>query len=210
MAIYHKYGLYAKIVNMGKYRETLSAVKRIVKAANDSKDNKYGPSVWRYHLEVVADYALKLAKILKADKEVVELAAYLHDYAALLKGDNDKQHHVLGAKEAERILSSLGFSAYKTQLVVECILCHRGSVPLKRKTLEAKIIASADAMSHFRYMPDMFNLAYNRHGLGTDEGAAWLRAKLERSWAKIMPVGRDMIKKDKQLFFSLLDQVLKD
>lgn len=192
------------------YRSILDEVKRIVKAANDAPTNKYGPSVWRYHLEVVADYALKLAKKLKADREVVELAAYLHDYAALADGKNDKRHHILGAKEAKRILLSLGYSKEKTDLVAECILCHRGSVPLKRRTKEAKIIASADAMSHFRYIPDMFYLAYNRHGLSTEEGAAWLKGKLKRSWNKIaISEGRKMIKKDRELFLAILNQVLK-
>jgi putative nucleotidyltransferase with HDIG domain len=191
------------------YENILKIVKAAVKAANDSPANKYGPSVWKYHLEVVAAYALKLAKKLGADREVVELAAYLHDYAALLSSKNDKNHHVLGAKEARKMLLALGYSKEKTEMVAECVLCHRGSVPLKRRTAEARIIASADAMSHFRYLPDMFYLAYNRHGLETDEGAAWLWGKLNRSWAKIMPEGRKIIKKDRDLFLKILGQVLK-
>ena len=191
------------------YSQIIRAVKKAVKAANDAPSNKYGPSVWRYHLEVVAAYSLKLAKKLKADLEVVELAAYLHDYAALLKGSNDKNHHILGAREAKKMLLALGYPEDKVQVVAECILCHRGSVKLARPTIEAKILASADAMSHFRYIPDMFYLAYNRHGFETDEGAAWLKGKLERSWAKIIPEGRKLIKKDKDLFFEILNQILK-
>lgn len=191
------------------YPQIIRAVKTVVKTANDAPSNKYGASVWRYHLEVVADYSFKLAKKLKADKEIVELAAYLHDYAALLNPKNDKKHHILGAKEARKILLGLGYSKDKTEAVAQCILCHRGSVKMTRPTIEAKILASADAMSHFRYIPDMFYLTYNRHGFETDEGAVWLKGKLERSWAKIIPVGRKLIKKDKDLFFGILNQVLK-
>ncbi len=190
-----------------KYQDILRKVKEKVKAANDSPKNKYGVSVWKYHLELVAGYALKLAKELKADAQVVELAAYLHDYAALLDAKNDKDHHILGAKEAEAMLSSLGYHLDKTKAVAECVLCHRGSVKLARPTLEAKIVASADAMSHFSCAPDMFYLAYNRHGLETEEGVAWLRGKLERSWSKIIPEGKRIIKKNRDLFFKMLDQV---
>lgn len=191
------------------YQRIIKEVKRLVKAANDAPTNKYSPSVWKYHLEIVAFYALKLAKKLKADLEIVELAAYLHDYAALLKRENAKKHHILGAQAAEKILSALGYPDDKTKSVAQCILCHRGSVKMKKPTIEAKIVASADAMSHFRCIPDMFYLAYNRHSLGSEEGAAWLKAKLLRSYDKMIPAGRKLIKKDKELFFKILNQVLE-
>ena len=192
------------------YPAIIKAVKKLVKAANDSPRNKYGVTVWKYHLELVAEYGAKLAKKLQADAKVVELAAYLHDYASLLDEKNAKQHHLLGAKLAGKILSKLGLPEDKIEAVQECILCHRGSVRIKTKSLEAKIIASADAMSHFYFIPDMFFLAYGVHKLQTDEGAAWLKAKLQRSWDKIvLPAGREIIKKDRKLFLEILDQVLQ-
>ena len=192
------------------YKKIISEVKRIVKAANDSPKNKYGKTVWPYHLELVVRYALALGRKLKTDLEVLELAAYLHDFAALKEAKNDKEHHIIGARLAGELLAKLGLEKEKIAAVKECILRHRGSVPLKKKTLEAKIISSADAMSHFYYIPDMFFLAYGVHRLETDEGARWLMEKLRRSYKKIMPEGREMIKKDKKIFFEILNQILKN
>jgi len=182
----------------------------MVKEANDSPRNKYGDTVWKYHLELVVRYALAMATKLKADTNVVILAAYLHDYASLLNIKNATKHHAEGAKIAGQILKKLGLPPEKIKAVKDCIFSHRGSVRIKKRTLEAKIIASADAMSHFYYIPDMFYLAYGVHKLKTEEGAVWLKAKLQRSWDKIvLPVGREIIKKDRKLFLEVLDQILK-
>jgi hypothetical protein len=192
------------------YKAIIKTVKKLVKEANDSPRNKYGDTVWKYHLCLVAKHALALAKKLSADEEVVVLAAYLHDYASLLDVRNASRHHLEGAKKAGAILKKLGLPAEKIKAVKECIISHRGSVKVRKRTLEAKIIASADAMSHFYYVPDMFYLAYGVHKLKPDEGAAWLKAKLKRSWEKIvLPEGREMIKKDRKLFLEVLGQVLK-
>jgi hypothetical protein len=208
---YVLYGKNGKINHMKyNYAKIIQEVKRLVKAANDSPRNKYSASVWKYHLELVAKYSLALAKKLKADVEVAELSAYLHDYASLLNIKNAPQHHAVGAKLAGKILSQLGLPEKKIQAVKNCILAHRGSVPMAKRTLEAKILASADAMSHFYYIPDMFYLAYGVHKLNSEAGAAWLKAKLQRSWSKIvLPEGRAMIKQDRKLFLEVLDQALK-
>ncbi|MFA5248089.1 MAG: HD domain-containing protein [Patescibacteria group bacterium] len=191
------------------YQNILKEVKRIVLQANNAKANKYGPTVWPYHLEIVAFYSLKLAKKLKADAEVLELAAYLHDYASLINFKNAERHHIIGAQEAKKILTNLGLPKEKIMAVSQCILNHRGSVILKKETTEEKILASADAMSHFSCIPDMLFLAYNIHKLETYEGAVWLKNKLERGWNKIMPEGQKIIKSKKDLFYKVLDQVLK-
>jgi predicted metal-dependent HD superfamily phosphohydrolase len=192
------------------YAKIIREIKSLVKAANDSPRNKYSPSVWKYHLELVAKHCLALAKELKADAEVVELSAYLHDYASLLNKKNAPNHHIVGARLAGEILGKLGLPAEKISAVKDCILSHRGSVKMAKRTIEAKILASADAMSHFYYIPDMFYLAYGVHRLKSDEGAAWLKAKLQRSWNKIvLPEARAMISKDRKLFLEVLDQVLK-
>jgi uncharacterized protein len=196
--------------NKTGYRTIIATVKKMVKEANDSPHNKYGDTVWKYHLGLVAKYGIALAKKLDADMDVVILAAYLHDYASLLDIKNAAKHHIEGAKRAGRILKKLGLPPDKIKAVKDCIFSHRGSVHIKKKTLEAKIIASADAMSHFYYIPDMFYLAYGVHKLKSEEGAVWLKAKLQRSWDKIvLPEGREMIKKDRKLFLEVLDQILK-
>lgn len=191
------------------YPKILTAVKELVLKANNAETNKYGPTVWIYHLQLVAAHALELGEQLKADKEVLELAAYLHDYASLIDFKNAENHHVVGAREAKKILSELALPEEKIIAVANCILKHRGSVPGIKETLEEKILASADAMSHFSCIPDMFFLVYGVHKMKTYEGALWLKNKLERSWEKIMPEGKEIVKEKRKIFYDILDQVLK-
>jgi len=192
------------------YKKIISEVKRIVKEANDSPQNKFGSSVWEYHLESVAKYALILGKKLGADLEVVELASYLHDYSSLVNIKNAKEHHLHSARMAEEILKLTTFPKEKIEKVKACILAHRGSVKMPKKTLEEKIVASADAMAHFNYIPDMFFLVYGINKFKTKEGAFWLKAKLGRSWKKILlPLGRELITDKRKVFLEILNQVLE-
>lgn len=191
------------------YQKILEKVKKTVKEVNDSPNNKFKSSVWLYHIEPVVKYSLILGRKLKADLEVLELAALLHDYAGMKDSKMYKDHHTKGALLAEEILDKLNFPKEKIELVKDAIISHRGSLKLKQKTKEAKILASADAMSHFCFIPDMFFLTYGIHRHKTDEGACWLKRKLDRSWNKIMPEGRKIIKKDRELFLKILDQILK-
>ncbi|MCX7711551.1 MAG: HD domain-containing protein, partial [Clostridia bacterium] len=49
------------------------------------------------HILVVANYAELLAERFNADKEVVELAAYLHDFSVIVDPETANEHHIAGA-----------------------------------------------------------------------------------------------------------------
>jgi uncharacterized protein len=51
-------------------------------------------------------------------------------------------------------------------------------------------------MSHIQQVPSLLYLAYVRRGMGIEEGAAWVRAKLERTWRKLAPPVQDLIRPD--------------
>jgi hypothetical protein len=76
----------------------------------------------------------------------------LHDYAGIKNEDNYENHNLLGAEEAEKILKRFNYSKEKIEKIKHCIYAHRGSVSTGRKTLEAKCVASVDAMAHFDRM----------------------------------------------------------
>jgi uncharacterized protein len=166
---------------------------RIVEDACKRDSNKYGYGIWSHHIVLVVKYAKQLAIELNADQEVVEIAALLHDYAGIKDSSMTKEHHTHGAVEAERILHELGYPEDKIQLVKECIITHRGSVPMKRTTPEAECIASADAMTHVFQVPSLLHLAYVNHGMGIDEGKEWVLSKIQRSMNKLCPEAREMI-----------------
>jgi len=192
------------------YRKIKNSVIRLVHLACVSKKNKFQSRTWECHILPVVEHSLRLGKLLKADLEVLELAAYLHDIASITNANYVKRHHTYGAQMAKKILRELNYPEDKIKKVTRCILTHRGSVKTRRDTLEAKILASADAMSHFSELVEMFYLAFKIHDYTTQEGVPWLKGKLERSWQKIIPAGRKLIKKDYKIAMYLLNQAIKN
>ena len=91
------------------------------------------------HILAVRSNALKLQKILGGDKEVIEIAAYLHD-CDYSKGI--KKHTELSAIKAKKFLNSINYR--KTKQVVETIKNHSPSVRKPNVSLEAKILFDAD------------------------------------------------------------------
>ncbi|MFH0845955.1 MAG: HD domain-containing protein [Patescibacteria group bacterium] len=180
---------------------------KMVKEANDSPNNFFGDTVFNFHILPVVKHSLNLGKVLKADLEVLELAALLHDYAGILNFEYYKDHHEHGARLAKDILMELNYPEEKIKQVQDCILNHRGSVFRKKESIEEKIIASADAMAHITELPDMFYLTYGIHKHKTKEGIEWLRKKIEKSWNKIeLDEGKELVRKDFEIAMYLLNK----
>jgi putative nucleotidyltransferase with HDIG domain len=138
---------------------------------------------YKYHLLPVVEYAAKLAEICEVNKEVVELSAWLHDIGRIKFGA--RNHELTGAAEAERLLKQFGYSAEIIEQVKHCILAHRGSGSIRPQTMEAKVVAAADALAHF----DMFLpllTAIGKRGKGKDDKILyrWIYEKMERDWNK--------------------------
>jgi len=191
------------------YIKIRNEVRKKVEETCHSRNNKFKSSVWQYHIIPVVNHSLKLGKKFKADLEVLELAALLHDYAGLKNKNFYKNHHLHSVRLADKILTNFSFPKSKIAQVKQCINSHRGSVRIKPKTLEAKIIASADAMAHITNLADMFYLSFGVHQYETKKGAVWLKNKLQRSWSKIMPEGRKMIKEDYRIAMKILNKAEK-
>lgn len=190
------------------YRKEIEKIRALAKRSCYSPKNGFTETAWEYHILPVVRHSLALGKKMKADLAVLEIAALLHDHAGITDMKLYPKHHIHGAKMAEKILNKLKFPKEKTEAVQQCILTHRGSIKLKHKTLEAKILASADAMSHITEPADMFYLVYGVHKYKTKKGAKWLKKKLERSWKKIMPEGKRMIEKDYNIIMNMLSKAL--
>ncbi|MHA1721275.1 MAG: HD domain-containing protein [Promethearchaeota archaeon] len=139
----------------------------------------------------VVKYANKLAEKLGADKEIVEVSAWLHDITRL-KGDPEN-HHISGPIEAEKILKQLNYPQDKIEKVKHCIHAHRGSQSIKRETIEAECVASADAMAHFDNVPALICVAFVKKQMTIEEGKNWVRNKLERSWKKLIPEAKEIV-----------------
>jgi len=175
------------------YTQMINEIKIIVEDACKSDSNAYGYGIWTHHIVLVVKYAKLLAVKLHADTEIVEIAALLHDYAGIKDSTMTENHHIHGADEAQQILSRFNYPQDKIQKVKNCILTHRGSVPMKKLSLEAECIASADAMTHVFQVPSLLYLAYVKHGMGIDEGKEWVLKKVERSMSKLCPEAKVMV-----------------
>jgi putative nucleotidyltransferase with HDIG domain len=147
---------------------------------------------WDYHIVAVVDNAKKLAKQLGADEEIVEISAWLHDITRL-RGDGDN-HHITGQVVAEEILKKLSYPQEKIDKVKHCIHAHRGNQSIKQETVEAECVASADAMAHFDNIPFLFYVALFKKQRSIEETKIWLRTKLERSWNKLIPEAKEIVR----------------
>jgi len=155
--------------------------------------NIFGYEIWPYHIVPAVKCAKELAKRLNADQEIVEIAALLHDIASIRHGD-PQNHHVRGMDDAQEILTALDYPQDKIEKVKHCILAHRGSKTVKRRTMEAECVASADAMAHFCNIPALLHLTFVKQGMNVEEGAKSTLDKLERSWSKLIPEAKQIVK----------------
>lgn len=81
------------------------------------------------HTQDVVKIALILAEKEKADKEIVEISAWLHDVGFSDKKAKIITHHVYSAKMVQDFLTKLNFESKKIKQVVQCIKEHMGPIP---------------------------------------------------------------------------------
>ena len=144
------------------------------------------------HIEAAVKNGALLAERYGADKEVVMIAAWLHDIASATDYSLYPEHHIHGAEMAQGILSQWDYEPEKIALVQSCVRSHRGSVPLGRESVEELCVADADAVSHFDSLPSLLYLAYRERGMGLEEGKKFVKEKLERSFQKLSPQSREL------------------
>jgi len=182
----------------------ISIISDLVEDACKRETNHFGYGIWKYHIVNVVKFSRELAVRTGADIEVVEIAALLHDYASVKDFSMSDDHHIYGAREAETLLRELGYPEDKIRQVKTCIYCHRGSVPVEKPTKESMCVSDADAISHFLAIPSLYYLAFTKHGMDVDEANSWLSTKLERSWQKLSPEGKDIVRKQYEAFKKLV------
>lgn len=175
-----------------------------IKRRCEQPSNFFGMGCY-YHIKAVADNAAMLAEYLGADKELVIIAAWLHDVASITDYNLYKEHHIHGAKMAKEILEKLGYDKEKIIRVQSCVLNHRGSVSVERLTAEELCVADADAISHFDSVPSLFYLAYVERKMSIEDGIAFVRGKLERSYNKLSNKSKELYSDKYQQVMSILE-----
>ena len=153
--------------------------------------NEFGLGCY-YHIAAVVQNAEILADEYGADKEIVMIAAWLHDIASITDYSLYALHHIHGAKMAYDILKKYDYNDEKILLVQKCIENHRGSVSFEKSSVEELCVADADAISHFDSVPSLLYLAYVQKKLGIEDGREFVKDKLRRSFQKLSIRGKKL------------------
>ena len=114
---------------------------------------------------------------------MILIAAWLHDIGSIIYGRKD--HHITGAKIAEKKLNELQYPSDKIELIKKCILNHRGSQKNGRNSIEEQIIAEADVLSNFDNISGIFKAAFVYEGEDQGQAKDSVRQKLERKWEQL-------------------------
>ena len=163
--------------------DIVQKIKIFVEEECKKPTSKYGYEPFEYHFVPMVSCAEELAGRLGGDKEVVQIAAWLHDIGSIIYGRED--HHITGAEIAEKKLKEMGYPNNKIDLVKKCIVNHRGSQNRERGTIEEKIIVEADAMSNFSNISGIFKAALVYEGMDQGEAKKSVKEKLERKWNQL-------------------------
>lgn len=158
-------------------------VRTFVEDECKKETSKYGYEPFPFHFTPVVNYAAKLADELGGDKEVILVAAWLHDIGSIIVGRSN--HHITGAKIAEEKLKELNYPIEKIELVKKCILNHRGSQKNNRKSIEEQILAEADTMSAFDNISGIFKAAFIYENLDQAQAIEAVWEKLSNKWNQL-------------------------
>ncbi len=129
------------------------------------------------HIKFVVEIALKLANEFKCDRQTVEIAALLHDIGR----DQEKgaeTHPEAGERIASKLIEEISPGLPEKEIILSCIRNHGSN----GKSVEEKIIASADAASKVIYHL-AFMLMCKKDTF--EERAEWGLKYLEKGMKKI-------------------------
>lgn len=169
--------------------------------------NAYGIGAWDHHILLVYKIATRNYASYGADRDIVALAALLHDIASVTNKEFTEEHHIIGASIAEEILSKYNLQREQIELIKKCILNHRGSRLVEKTTPEEVCVADADAMAHFYSVPSLLRMVYVEKQMSIDEGADFVLNKLERSYNKLSEAGKELIENERKAAKILLKKL---
>jgi uncharacterized protein len=128
-------------------RVTIASIEDIKVFSRNSFSSARGSHDWD-HTERVYNLCMRLAEAEGADREVVAIAAFLHDVGRSYQDESRGAicHAEKGAEIAEALLHAYPLSSDKKRNIVHCIRTHRFRSDRRPETLEAKILFDADKL----------------------------------------------------------------
>jgi len=159
-------------------------VAQLVQEAYLSSKDGFARWMWDNHLQVVAKEATTLAEEHAANADLAVAGAWLHDFGDAYVHRHSPEHEQITTTESTRVLTTAGYSDVEIQNVLEDVIaphsCRGGQLP---KTLEGKVMATADAIAHLStdfYL--QFSWMHLPEGRTYAEYIAWVNEKLDRDF----------------------------
>ncbi|MBR7020380.1 MAG: HD domain-containing protein [Lachnospiraceae bacterium] len=153
-------------------------IDRSARFEEQTKGTKDEYNIYREHIQYVYKYVVMLSKDRNVDREVLELAALLHDISMTDMALDRSRHNEYGAEIAEQLLRENNYPEDKTQLVKRCILNHSKRRQQYRSTEEEQILVDADGLSHFDVVKTLYSLPSKVMGLSEEDSVRFVQDKL--------------------------------
>ncbi len=184
----------------------LNKVRQFIKQEFQSSDPY--DYFWSGHVALVEKFAQQLLeKYPEANSEVVLLSVWFHDIGRAY--DHHQDHESWGAKFAQDYLTKENFPQEVIDQVYHSCSTHKvqNNQP---QTLEAKILATADALSHFDQGSYLrIWLAWGRQMDDYDKMRAKLKEKLERDFSEkiFFPEIKEAVCPQYEAWIKILEEV---
>jgi len=186
-------------------KKTIDELTTLVENVCKSKNNVFGYGIWSHHIKPMIPLGYQLANEYGADTEIVTIAILLHDLAGIEDKNNCKEHHLIGAERAEKILNEYNYPKEKIDKIKLCILNHRSSVNNSKNSLEEICVADADGIIHLLEIGSLFYAAYREMEKDIEEGQNWIKEKLEKDYKKLSEKSKEKYKKEFDIIIKILE-----
>lgn len=134
------------------------------------------------HVKVVVEHAAKLATHYKANSDFCIAGALLHDIADAVMPRAEQGHEARCSQLAAELLTAAGCNIDDQQTIINDIIGPHSCRERVPELLEAKILATADAMAH---LDTDFYLHFAWRHFGAPEYEdykAWVRQRIEKDY----------------------------
>lgn len=178
-------------------------MKNLLEAARKLAYSKNVPN--KLQNDIAADAAVKLAKKLVANEDIVLIGVYLMDcmFEEAKKEDRVAKHVEMSLERAEVLLSASSISDEDKQNIRQCILQHHGAE--KFHSTEAEICCNADC---YRWASVKGVLAGTRafYNMDFDEFLKFAEEKVDEKWnALTLDEAKNDVKDEVELLKKMID-----
>jgi hypothetical protein len=173
-------------------KELIRTFKNHVKEASVATDFVHNKWFVQWHLEIVEAISFELLEYYpEADKYLVEVMVWLHDYGKIIDFDNQYQAtQTLGRKK----LIEIGFDREFVDVAISNIdiLDKKMTVDISQSPIEVQIVSSADGCSHM-VGPFMQLWWYENHEKQYEDLMEDNLKKVEKDWNRkiVLPEARN-------------------